>query len=64
MQANTAMEQMGLTEATSWQGSIAGALTSFNPDSIFDNIIHGAVYWLPIYIVTFVVGGFWKCCLR
>ncbi|MDO6514686.1 MULTISPECIES: NADH:ubiquinone reductase (Na(+)-transporting) subunit B [unclassified Neptuniibacter] len=60
LQANTAMAQMGLTEASSWQGAIAGALTSFNPESIFDNIIHGAAYWLPIYIVTFVVGGFWE----
>ncbi|MGB0203926.1 MAG: NADH:ubiquinone reductase (Na(+)-transporting) subunit B [Neptuniibacter sp.] len=60
LQANTAMAQMGLTEASSWQGAIAGALTSFNPDSLWDNIIHGAAYWLPIYIVTFVVGGFWE----
>lgn len=60
LQANTAMAEMGLTEASTWQGSIAGALTSFNPDSLWDNIIHGAAYWLPIYIVTFVVGGFWE----
>lgn len=59
-QANTAMAQLGLTEATSWQGAIAGALTGFNPDSLFANIIHGAAYWLPIYAVTFIVGGFWE----
>ncbi|WP_020679756.1 NADH:ubiquinone reductase (Na(+)-transporting) subunit B [Marinobacterium rhizophilum] len=59
-QANTAMTQLGLTEATSWQGGIAGALTSFNPDSIWDNIIHGAAYWIPVYAVTFIVGGFWE----
>ena len=60
LQANTAMAQLGLTEASTWQGAIAGTLTSFNPDSLWDNIIHGAAYWLPIYIVTFVVGGFWE----
>jgi Na+-transporting NADH:ubiquinone oxidoreductase subunit B len=27
---------------------------------VWDNIIHGAVYWLPIYAVTFIVGGFWE----
>ncbi|GGO80538.1 Na(+)-translocating NADH-quinone reductase subunit B [Marinobacterium nitratireducens] len=59
-QANTAMASLGLTESNTWQGSIAGALTSFNPDSLWDNIIHGAAYWLPIYAVTFVVGGFWE----
>ena len=60
LQANTAMASMGLTETTSWQGAIAGLFSSFNPDSLWDNIIHGAAYWLPIYIVTFVVGGFWE----
>lgn len=60
LQANTAMAQMGLAEASSWQSAIAGAFTSFNPDSLWDNIIHGAAYWLPIYMVTFIVGGFWE----
>ncbi|ANG62438.1 NADH:ubiquinone reductase (Na(+)-transporting) subunit B [Marinobacterium aestuarii] len=59
-QANTAMASLGLTDASSWQGSVAGALTSFNPDSLWDNIIHGAAYWIPVYAVTFVVGGFWE----
>nr|WP_067294840.1 NADH:ubiquinone reductase (Na(+)-transporting) subunit B [Marinobacterium profundum] len=59
-QANTAMASLGLTDASSWQGGIAGALTSFNPDSLWDNIIHGAAYWIPVYAVTFVVGGFWE----
>jgi len=60
LQANTAMATLGVTEATTWQGNLAGLFTSFSPDSLWDNIIHGAMYWLPIYIVTFVVGGFWE----
>jgi Na+-transporting NADH:ubiquinone oxidoreductase subunit B len=59
-QANSAMASLGLTETNTWQGSIAGALTSFNPDSLWDNIIHGAAYWIPVYAVTFLVGGFWE----
>ena len=59
-QANSAMASLGLTEANTWQGAIAGALTSFNPDSLWDNIIHGAAYWIPVYAVTFLVGGFWE----
>ncbi|NVK39719.1 MAG: NADH:ubiquinone reductase (Na(+)-transporting) subunit B [Oceanospirillaceae bacterium] len=59
-QANTAMASLGITEPNTWQGAIAAGLTSFNPDSLWDNIIHGAVYWIPIYAVTFVVGGFWE----
>ena len=27
---------------------------------IFDNLLFGAAYFLPIYAVTFVVGGFWE----
>ncbi|MGB1238430.1 MAG: NADH:ubiquinone reductase (Na(+)-transporting) subunit B [Pseudomonadales bacterium] len=60
LQANNAMDAMGMTEAPGWRGAIAGALTSFDAGSIWDNIIYGATYWLPIYLVTFVVGGFWE----
>ncbi len=60
LQANMAMGELGLTEATGWRGAIAGALAGFDANSVWDNIIHGAVYWLPIYAVTFVVGGFWE----
>ncbi|MGB2324937.1 MAG: NADH:ubiquinone reductase (Na(+)-transporting) subunit B, partial [Pseudomonadales bacterium] len=28
--------------------------------SIWSNILYGAVHWLPVYIVVFVVGGFWE----
>ncbi|WP_271273970.1 NADH:ubiquinone reductase (Na(+)-transporting) subunit B [Aliamphritea hakodatensis] len=60
LQANMGMAELGMTEVDGWRGAIAGALTGFDANSIWDNIIHGAVYWLPIYAVTFVVGGFWE----
>jgi Na+-transporting NADH:ubiquinone oxidoreductase subunit B len=28
--------------------------------SIFDNIVFGAAYFLPVYAVVFIVGGFWE----
>jgi len=59
LQANEAIAG-GLTATEGWRTGLAGALTSFDPNSLWDNIIHGAMYWLPIYIVTFVVGGFWE----
>ncbi len=59
-QANTAMAALGLTEPSNWQGGLAAVFTGFNPDSLWDNIIHGAMYWLPIYMTTFLVGGFWE----
>lgn len=33
---------------------------AYDPNSWWDNIVHGATYFLPIYAVTFIVGGFWE----
>src|SRR5690606_40065428 len=40
--------------------SLIGALAGFDPGSLWDNFIQGAAYFLPIYAVTFIVGGFWE----
>ncbi|RAU17269.1 NADH:ubiquinone reductase (Na(+)-transporting) subunit B [Nitrincola tibetensis] len=60
LQANTAMADLGITAAPGWRGAILSALTSYDASSVWDNILHGAAYWLPIYAVTFIVGGFWE----
>lgn len=59
-QANTAMEAMGIAEAEGWRGALIGIFAGHDAASIWDNIIYGAMYFLPIYLVTFVVGGFWE----
>lgn len=59
-QANTAMAGLGLTEAEGWRGAIISALAGYDAASTWDNMIHGAMYWLPIYATTFIVGGFWE----
>ncbi len=59
-QANTAMDVMGVTSVNDWHGSIISMLAGHNSASIWDNLIFGASYFLPIYAVTFVVGGFWE----
>ncbi len=59
-QANTAMEALGLAEAEGWRGAIISALAGYDATSAWDNILHGAMYWLPIYATTFIVGGFWE----
>lgn len=60
LQANTAMHAMNVGAGEGWRQVIIGALTSHNPASIWDNMIYGAMYFLPVYLVTFVVGGFWE----
>jgi Na+-transporting NADH:ubiquinone oxidoreductase subunit B len=59
-QANTAMDAMNIAEAEGWRGAIISMLTGYDVASIWDNIIYGAMFFLPIYAVTFVVGGFWE----
>ncbi|SFB88455.1 Na+-transporting NADH:ubiquinone oxidoreductase subunit B [Microbulbifer thermotolerans] len=59
-QANTIIEGMSNPELSGWRHAIIGALGGYDPNSTWDNFLHGAVYFLPIYFVTFVVGGFWE----
>ena len=60
LQANSALATMGMTEIEGWRGSIVGALAGYDASSIWSNILYGAVHWLPVYIVVFVVGAFWE----
>lgn len=56
LQANLALQSMGLEQAEGWRGSIQ-SLFGFDPNSFFDNFFHGLLYFLPIYMTTFIVGG-------
>ncbi|MDR0234423.1 MAG: NADH:ubiquinone reductase (Na(+)-transporting) subunit B [Zoogloeaceae bacterium] len=49
-----------LTSETSWHLEVIRMLVGFDPNSLVDNFVHGAVYFLPIYLVVFVVGGMWE----
>jgi Na+-transporting NADH:ubiquinone oxidoreductase subunit B len=59
-QANMAMLNMGVESAPGWRGAILGLLGGYDPSSIWDSFVHGALYFIPIYVVVFVVGGFWE----
>ncbi|HZJ91609.1 MAG TPA: NADH:ubiquinone reductase (Na(+)-transporting) subunit B [Thiopseudomonas sp.] len=43
-----------------WRMALTGMLAGFDPGSIWDNMIQGATWFVPIYMVTFIVGGFWE----
>lgn len=43
-----------------WRFGLIGALAGFDPSSVWDNFIQGAAFFLPIYLTTFIVGGFWE----
>jgi Na+-transporting NADH:ubiquinone oxidoreductase subunit B len=58
--ANTAMQAMNIVAAPGWRGTVLTALVGYDPGSFVANIIHGALYFLPLYIVSVAVGGFWE----
>lgn len=57
--ANVAMADIGVTSLDTWRGLVTN-MVGYDPDSIFSCMVHGAMYYLPIYIVTLLVGGMWE----
>jgi len=49
-----------LVAQDNWRIALISLFAGFSPDSLWDNLIHGAAYFLPVYAVTFLVGGFWE----
>lgn len=59
-QANSIMADMGMASQEGLRGLFIGLLAGYDATSIWDNMIHGAAYFFPIYATTFLVGGFWE----
>lgn len=68
MQANLALQGLGLSEIVGWRGDIlAMSGIGVDPSSTWANFWHGFWYWFPIYVVTFAVGIIWElifCTVR
>jgi Na+-transporting NADH:ubiquinone oxidoreductase subunit B len=58
-QANLAMEASHLDKIANWR-SIPMTMFGYNPSNPFSCIAHGALYFLPIYIITLAIGGIWE----
>ncbi|WP_319530261.1 NADH:ubiquinone reductase (Na(+)-transporting) subunit B [uncultured Cohaesibacter sp.] len=57
-QTNMALSQLGITDVPGWRAWILSAVgIGFNPDNIFANVMHGLLYFLPVYIITLAAGG-------
>ena len=60
-QANLGLAKMGLTSADGWRGAIIDALEiGYNPGSFLGNFFHGALYFIPVFLVCNIVGGTWE----
>jgi Na+-transporting NADH:ubiquinone oxidoreductase subunit B len=49
-----------LAAQDNWRLALIAMFAGFDPASLWGNLIHGAAYFLPVYAVTFLVGGFWE----
>ncbi|MEK9928060.1 MAG: NADH:ubiquinone reductase (Na(+)-transporting) subunit B [Halieaceae bacterium] len=59
-QANGAMTELGVSGLEGWRGSVMTALAGYDASSVWSCFLYGALHFLPLYLVTFVVGGFWE----
>ncbi|MGO2131934.1 MAG: NADH:ubiquinone reductase (Na(+)-transporting) subunit B [Halomonas sp.] len=59
-QANLAIAD-GFGALGGWREAVVMTLAgSHDPGSMWANFVLGATYFVPIYLVTFVIGGFWE----
>jgi Na+-transporting NADH:ubiquinone oxidoreductase subunit B len=60
LQANLGIQAVGAS-STHWQAQVIDWLgLGHDPSNILANFVFGALYFLPVYIVTLAVGGFWE----
>ena len=60
-EANAALAALGREQADGWRGTwLAWSGIGFAADSVWVSMVHGALYVLPIYLVTLIAGGFWE----
>ena len=62
-QANLAMDAMGVESLEGWRGVLLELVAGYDVDSIWDCVVYGALFYVPIYMVVFVVGGLWEVAI-
>lgn len=68
LQANKALAELGVEQAAGWRGAVMQFVhIGLNPYNPLDCVVHGALYFLPVYIVCMVTGiaiELLFCCVR
>lgn len=68
LQANRAMTEFGVAQVPGWRGTLLAWLgVGYDPANPGADLIHGALYFLPVYVVCMVVGILWEmlfCVVR
>jgi Na+-transporting NADH:ubiquinone oxidoreductase subunit B len=61
LQANLALDPAKAAQLDGWRHAVIAWLgVGYSPDSFAANVIHGALYFVPLYVVTMVVGLGWE----
>ena len=61
LQANLALDPARIDLLVGWRHELIALLgIGYSPDSFFANLFHGALYFLPLYAVTMIVGLSWE----
>jgi Na+-transporting NADH:ubiquinone oxidoreductase subunit B len=60
LQANQVIAANPQLLADNWRMALVALVAGHDPQSIWDNLMYGAVYFLPLYATVFIVGGFWE----
>lgn len=58
-QANLALANLGLEGPVGWRGAVLGWV-GVSPHSLVANMVHGALYFLPVYLVCVITGSVWE----
>jgi Na+-transporting NADH:ubiquinone oxidoreductase subunit B len=60
-QANLAMAHLGMDSADGWRGVIIDIFGfGYDPTSLVANLVHGSLFFVPVFLVCNIVGGFWE----
>jgi len=61
LQANLGIDPGKAAQLEGWRHAVIRALgIGYSPSSLMANLVHGALYFLPLYIVTMLVGLSWE----
>ncbi|MEM7219127.1 MAG: NADH:ubiquinone reductase (Na(+)-transporting) subunit B [Pseudomonadota bacterium] len=55
-QANTALAELGQASIGGWRAFFLDALIGYDPASLWDNVVFGLAYFLPLYATVFLSG--------
>ncbi|MFY7928571.1 MAG: NADH:ubiquinone reductase (Na(+)-transporting) subunit B, partial [Oligoflexus sp.] len=61
LQGNLALDRLGVNAPQDWRGFVMLSLgLGFDASSFWSNLIYGALFFIPVFLVTNIVGGLWE----